>query len=273
MCFTATVKLFDLIQNSRVFDLAQPYFVGMPHFPTHPPFLFSLTKKHGDLISEGGVSSAADAITFGGHVGTHIDALCHFSCGGMWYGGVPASENQSYGGGMSQLSVDTIAPILRRGVLLDVAGHLGQEALAKDFAITPEHLEATARSQKVEIEAGDVVLLRTGWGRYFDDAAKYITGGRGPQPAGPGPEIAGARWLSERRVFAAGSDTVAFERVPAGSMPVHVHLLVESGIHIIEVLDLEALAKAQVYEFLFVAAPLKIQGGTGSPIRPLAICL
>ncbi len=79
-----------------------------------------------------------------------------------------------------------------------------------------------------------------------------------------------ARWLSERKIFAAGSDTVAFERVPNPAMPVHVHLLVESGIHIIEVLNLEELARAQVYEFLFVAAPMNIRGATGAPVRPLA---
>jgi kynurenine formamidase len=72
-------------------------------------------------------------------------------------------------------------------------------------------------------------------------------------------------------VFAAGSDTVALELLPNPAMPVHVHLLVESGIHIIEVLNLEELAHDRVYTFVFVAAPLKIRGGTGAPIRPLAI--
>ena len=262
--------LLKLLATSRVFDLAQPYFVGMPHFPTHPPFLFSLTKKHGDLISSSGVSSAADAITFGGHVGTHIDALCHFSCGGKLFGGLDASENQTYGGGLGHHTVDTIAPMLRRGILLDIAGHAGHVALPRDFVITPDHLESTARAEGVDIRPGDVVLLRTGWAQYFEDPARYITGGGGHQPAGPGPELEGAQWLSARKVFAAGSDTVAFERVPS-AMPVHVHLLVESGIHIIEVLNLEELAAASVYQFVFVAAPLKIRGGTGSPIRPLAL--
>ena len=72
------------------------------------------------------------------------------------------------------------------------------------------------------------------------------------------------------RDFAAGSDTVAFERVPSG-MAVHVHLLVESGIHIIEALNLEQLAADRVYEFLFIGIPMKIRGATGSPLRPLAI--
>jgi len=262
-------ELFDRIRRSKVYDLAQPYFVGMPHYPTHPPFLFGLTKKHGDLVAEGGVSSAADSIALGSHVGTHIDALCHFSCGGKLYGGMEAALVQSNAGGIREHSVDTIAPILRRGVLLDVAGQLNMDALPTDFAITPEHLKAAARAK---IQSGDVVLLRTGWARYWNDAARYITGGSGAVPSGPGPELEGARWLSKHGVFAAGSDTVAFEKVPVASMPVHVHLLVESGIHIIEALNLEELARDHIYEFVFVAAPLKIRGGTGSPIRPLALC-
>lgn len=263
-------ELLGAIRKSRIYDLAQPYFVGMPHYPTHPPFLFGLTKKHGDLVLEGGASSAADALALGSHVGTHIDALCHFSCGGKLHGGVEAKGVQSDGGGIGAHSVDTIAPILRRGVLLDLAALLKTEALETDLSITPDHLEAAARAQGVAIQKGDVVLLRTGWARYWNDPVRYITGGRGAVAAGPGPELEGAQWLSARGVFAAGSDTVAFEKVP-GNMPVHVHLLVDHGIHIIEALNLEELARERVYEFVFVAAPLKIRGGTGSPMRPLAL--
>lgn len=256
-------------------DLAHAYFPGMPHFPTHPPFVFGLTRKHGDMMLEGGVSSSADSIALGGHVGTHIDALCHFSCGGKLHGGVEAAGIQSDSGGFSELSVDTIAPIVRRGVLLDIAAQLNVDALPTDFSITPGHLDAALKAAKIKVEPGDVVLLRTGWARYFGNFAQFVTGGEGSQArhgaAGPGPELEAARWLSERGVFAAGSDTIAFEKVPAASMPVHVHLLVESGIHIIEALDLEQLARDRVYEFVFVAAPLKIKGGTGAPIRPMAL--
>jgi kynurenine formamidase len=147
--------------------------------------------------------------------------------------------------------------------------------LPTDFAITPQHLDAALKATKTTIEPGDLVLLRTGWARYFTNFAQFVTGGQGDQAghavAGPGPEIDGARWLSERGVFAAGSDTIAFEKVPTPSMPVHVHLLVESGIHIIEALNLEDLSRDGIHEFVFIAAPLKLRGGTGSPIRPLAL--
>ncbi|MGE5568250.1 MAG: cyclase family protein [Rhodospirillales bacterium] len=259
-------EFLELVRGARAYDLAQPWFVGMPHYPSHPPFLFSLSKKHGDYVAPGGVSSASEAIALGGHVGTHMDALCHYSCGGMLHGGVAADGVQSYSEGLRHLSIDIVGLVLRRGVLLDIAGLEGVEALPVDYTITPECLDAAVRAQNVEIRRGDVVLLRTGWGRFWNEPARYIA-----EVRGPGPEAAGARWLSERGIYAAGSDTVSFERVPAPSMPVHVHLLVESGIHIIESLNLEEVARERVHTFLFVAAPLKIRGGTGSPLRPFAV--
>src|SRR5579859_6330481 len=129
-------QLLDVVTGAKLYDLAQPYFVGMPHYPTHPPFLFSLTRAHGEYPGPEGHSSSAEAIGLGGHVGTHIDALCHFSYRGKLYGG--ATVTQSYGGGHAGLTVDTIAPILRRAVLLDVAGGQGSKPLAEDFEITPQ---------------------------------------------------------------------------------------------------------------------------------------
>ena len=259
----------QLATSARILDLAQPLYPGVPHFPTHPPFALSLTKQHGEVVLANGGSSAAELIALGGHTGTHIDALCHFSCGGKLHGG--AELTQSPAGGVSPYSVDTIAPIVRRGVLLDIAGHLGVEALPETFVIAPEHFDAIVSARGIDVRRGDVVLLRTGWGQYWGDPRRFSTGGQGGAPTSPGPEEAGARWLSERGVFAAGSDTLAFERVPSSTMPVHIHLLVESGIHIIENLNLEELGREQIADFLFVAAPLKIRGGTGSPIRPLAM--
>ena len=244
-----------------IYDLGQPLFAGMPHFPTHPPFAMTLNKMHGDLVLENGASSAAETLTLGGHVGTHIDALAHFSCDGKLHQGV--LPKQSYAGGVEDYSVETIAPIWRRGVLFDIARLVGVDALDRDFVIRPEHL----RDCGVDVGAGEIALLRTGWGAFWNDAKKFITGGSGGQAQGPGPRVEAARWLSERGIFAAGSDTVAFEKVPS-HMEVHLHLIVERGIHIIECLNLENLPAR---EFTFVALPLKIRGGTGSPIRPVAL--
>jgi kynurenine formamidase len=248
----------------KVYDLGQPLYAGVPHFPTHPPFLRTLTKRHGELVLPNGASSAAEAITLGGHVGTHIDALSHFSCDGKLYGGV--EPVQSYSDGVTTHGVDKVEPIFRPAVLFDVARLTGVEALPLDFVVTPEHLEACG----VTPRAGGVALIRTGWGNFWNDATRFITGGGGSAVRGPGPKKPAAQWLSQHGIFAAGSDTVAFEHVPS-NMEVHVHLLVERGIHIIECLNLESVAAEGVKEFMFVALPLKILGGTGSPIRPVAV--
>ncbi len=257
--------LLSLAGAARRYDLAQPLYVGVPHFPTHPPFAMSVTKLHGELAWPGGASSASELISMGGHTGTHIDALNHFSCAGRIFGG--AEIRQSYSGGVEPCSVDTVEPIARRGLLADVAAYEGVDALPADFVVTPEHLDALVP----HVEAGDVVLIRTGWARYWNDPVQFVTAGRRTAPTGPGPELAAAQWLSARKAFAAGSDTLAFERVPSPGMAVHVHLLVENGIHIIENLNLDELARDGVQEFLFVATPLKIRGATGSPIRPFAL--
>ena len=165
----------------------------MPHHPVHPPFLFSLTKMHGDYVMPNGGSSASEGLALGGHLGTHIDALCHFSCGGKLHGGHEVAASQSYSGGMTQLSVDTLSPMVRRGVLLDIAGQQKVASLPAAFEITPEHMETAARAQAVEIKPGDVVLLRTGWGAFFEDVARFES-----QMHGPGPAEQGARWLSSK---------------------------------------------------------------------------
>ena len=229
------------LAGRRVFDLAQTYFTGMPHHPAHPPFLFSLTKMHGDFTDPSGMSSAADSLSMSGHTGTHIDALNHFSCHGRFYNGREVTDAQSWTSGISEHSVSTIEPILRRAVLLDIAGLFNVPALPADFVITPEHLEAC----NATIVPGDVVFLHTGWGQFWRDSKRYIS-----QVQGPGPALAGAQWLSDHGIFAAGSDTVAFEHVPDAAMPVHVHMLVEHGIHLIENLYLEELARHRITEFL-----------------------
>jgi kynurenine formamidase len=258
--------LLKALAEARIYDLGQPYFVGMPHHPVHPPFLFSLTKLHGDYVMANGGSSASEGLALGGHLGTHIDALCHFSCGGKLHGGHPVASSQSYGGGITHHSVDTLAPIVRRGVLLDIPRAQNLASLPSGFEITPEHMEEAAHAQNTQINPGDVLLVRTGWGAFFEDVARFES-----QMHGPGPGERTAHWLSSRRIFAAGSDTINFELVPSRTMPVHVHLLVGSGIHIIECLNLEQLAAERAYEFAFIASPLKIRGATGSPVRPFAL--
>jgi kynurenine formamidase len=115
-----------------------------------------------------------------------------------------------------------------------------------------------------------VVLVRTGWMRYWDDNDRYL----GLQTGLPGMKREGAEWLSARGIIATGSDTVNYEHKPdiaKAALSVHEHNLVEKGIYILECLNLETLAAHRAYDFTFIALPLRIRGGTGSPLRPVAI--
>lgn len=257
--------LLASLARCRVYDLGLTLAPGIPHGPTHSPFLYSLIKKHGQVVYRDGVSAAGDLFSMGVHVGTHVDALGHVSKDGRLHGGVVAEEVQSFAEGLGRGGAHELVPFVGRGVLLDLPRLRGREVLAADDAIGARDLEQACETQHVGVEAGDVVLVRTGWTRYWPDHDRYHA-----NPA-PGVTLDGARWLAGRGVRGAGADTYAFEKVPASGLAVHVALLVEHGIPIIEMLDLEALARDGAGEFLFIAVPLKLQGATGSPVRPLAL--
>jgi kynurenine formamidase len=264
--------LINRLSTLRRFDLAQKWHAGMPHHPSHPPYARSLTKLHGDFLLDNGASSAGDAVSFGTHTGTHIDALCHYSLGGRLHGGGEVARLQNWTDGIAQHGAGTIPLFLQRGVLLDVARVLaqplnsGDRPLDSGVGIDAELLMRAEDASLMRLECGDIALIRTGWGQYWDQPRQFVNGLHMP-----GVTLDGAQWLSRRGVAAAGSDTLAFERLPSPRMEVHVHLLVEAGIHILECLALEALSAARVPEFLFVAAPLKLDGATASPLRPYAL--
>ncbi|MEN8705846.1 MAG: cyclase family protein [Nocardioides marinisabuli] len=268
---TATDPLLEVVRAGvDVIDLGRQLRTGMPQSPNHPQFWHTLPRRHGDMTRADGGSAANDMITTGTHVGTHIDALSHVSHNGKMYGGIDAVE-AGIGGKYDALGVHTIAPMMCRGVLLDIPALRGEDHCAGGYEITVEDLEQACAEQGTPVGEGDVVLIRSGWGSLFDDAAAYI----GKETGVPGVSEAGAQWLAERGVHAVGADTIAFERLaPSGGhalLPAHRVLLVEHGIYIIEALDLEALAAAGRREFTFVLVPLNIYGATGSPVRPLAV--
>lgn len=249
---------------TAVYDLSQPLAVGMPHHPNHPPFAFALTKRHGDVMYPDGVSASAELISMGGHAGTHIDALAHVSKDGRVHGGQPVADAQSYTEGMRVAPVDDLPPLLAPGRLVDAPTLLGRP-LTPDDPIGAVELERWFSAHRPPAP-GDVVLIRTGWDRLWGDVRRYL----GTDTGNPGVTLAGARWLADRGVIATGADTIAYEKMPSPALDVHVHLLVECGIPIMEALDLSGLAADNALNFFFIAAPLRVKGGTGSPIRPLA---
>jgi kynurenine formamidase len=262
--------LWERLARGRVYDLAQPLEPGMPVSPNHPGFKMALMRRHGDMARADGGSASNEIMMLGGHTGTHIDALCHVSHEGRLHGGIDAQEAQR-GGRFSAQGVETIPLRPGRGVLLDAAAHKGLKVLPAGDPITAEDLKAIEERQEVEVRRGDAVLLRTGWPAHWSDAETFLG-----HPGGvPGPDESAARWLEERGVWLTGGETVAYEWIPPARghalLPVHRILLVEAGIHIVEMMDLTQLGEDRVYEFLFVLAPLKILGATGVPVRPLAI--
>lgn len=255
-----------IAKGVQVYDLAQPLHQGIPCSPNHPGFRFALQRRHGDVVRADGGSAASELIVTGGHVGTHVDALAHVSQDGLLHGGVSASEAQQ-GGRFSTYGTDELPLIVARGVVLDLVPETA-DRLPPAFPVDPEDLIAAGAE---DLRPGDVALVRTGWAQLWDDPEAFV----GHASGVPGVTEAGAQWLAERGVLATGSDTTAYEHIPAGqghaALPAHRVLLVEAGIPIIEMLNLEAVVRDGIRECCFVLAALPIIGGTGSPVRPLAL--
>jgi kynurenine formamidase len=254
--------LLESIEKARVFDLEQLRYAGAPSHPAHQPgFNYFLHRHHARGAPEAR-TGASGIVVMPEHSGTHIDALAHQAENLNLHGGIPADDVQT-SVGFKKLGIETMAPFVTRGVLLDVAG---DRRLDPEHAITPEELERAAR---VEIRAGDVVLVRTGYGALWSKPDEYLRAA--------GVSAAGSAWLAEKKVAAVGADNMAFDVMgPADpdlhvTLPAHILLLVRAGIPIIENLNLDELGAAGVYQFVFVCLPLKMRGATGSPVRPIAI--
>ena len=262
--------LLAQLSDCEVFDLGRQLRNGMAQSPNHPAFRHCLDRRHGDFVRSDGGSAAADLLVTGCHVGTHVDALAHVSHKGLLHGGIEAQTAQA-GGRFPQLGIHELSPFVGRGKLLDIPALLGVEVCAGGHEISVTELQGACTRQGIEVEPGDAVLVRSGWGAYFEDRHRY-----GGQDSGvPGVGESGARWLADQGAVLAGADTIAFECLAPmqghAFLPAHRVLLVERGINIIETLELDQLAMAGVHEFVFVLSHLNIYGATGAPVRPLAI--
>ena len=261
------------IQAQRVYDLEQPRFAGMPGLAAlTPPYTYLLHRRHADTANaaaNGPRSGATGMLLSADHLGTHIDALCHQADELKLFGGQKVSPAIETPAGFTQHGAETIAPIVSQGFLLDVAYHHKVSALPADYVISAEDLDATMKAQGRLLMTGAVILIRTGYGQYWNDAATYA------HAAGLSPDA--NRWLLARQPLAVGADNLTWDAPGArdettgASLFGHLELLARHGIYILENLNLEGLAANFVDHFLFIAAPLKLKGATGSPVRPLAI--
>ena len=270
----------SMATQGRVYDLDCERFPGMPLFPGHPPFQVMAYRTPRGLDNQGDQEWLADnAVNFAWqsemvmgtvHSGTHIDALSHITCGDehSWFGGGCAERDLGDFGPLRDDATD-IPPIITRGVLLDVAGFRGVDALDAHEAVGPDELRSLCEQQQIAVRPGDVALVRTGYLSGWPDA-DFIAG---HEQAGIDRDA--ALWLAEQGVVAVGGDTESLEvlpsTVPGNPHPVHIALLVERGIFILEMVNCEQLARDGVREFCFMCLPLSIRGATGSMVRPIAV--
>jgi kynurenine formamidase len=271
-----TVESFiGSIKAARVIELNFVWDRNSPLLGLNPPFSLGLHTSHKQTAGmiPGGIAFAADMMFFSGqHGAPTIDALGHISNNKKLFGGADAASSEG-AAGLTTLGIENYPKdrFVNRGVLLDVARFKRVDALAPGQEITAEDLEATAKAQGVEIRAGDSVLIRTGFGKFFEsDRAKYA-GFR------PGPGESAARWLAAKKIFLTGDDQMSYEVVAATGtvFPAHRILIADNGIYIVENLNLEELASqlAQegVYEFVLVLNPPRLRGATGAAANAFAI--
>lgn len=254
------------VRNGRVYSLAAPLSPDGPNMPGRRQTWHVVTTR--PRPSGNGDMGADDIVMMHTHGTTHVDALSHIYVDDTLYNGHPASALTPFGA--KRCGVENVGPIVTRGVLLDIAGFRGVGRLEGGQAIEPDELDACARKQGVEVRAGDVVLVRTGWWQLFSEggAARdefYATE--------PGPSGDCGEWFRANDIVGLGADNTAVEAVTswANALPLHRNVIWGCGGYLMEFVDLEALAADGIHEFLFVATPLKLDGGIGSPIVPLAI--
>lgn len=274
------LSVLNTIGSGAVYDLSVDYFVGMPSFHAlgDPPYQYWLTHTpHGTVVDNPNglgkamnekVSYTGDAISMYTHMGTHIDALNHFGLNGKIWNGFTPDEHLG-DKGWKKTGAETIPPVIARGILIDVVAYKGVERLTENYRITAGDLQGALKKQGVTLQKGDVVLIRTGQARHYENAAEYLH-------QYPGINLEAVKWLVEDQgVMLLGADNLSFEAFPPERednwVPVHTYLLAEKGVMFIEQMYLEDLAQDEVYKFAFIAASLKLKGASGSPMRPLAI--
>jgi kynurenine formamidase len=269
----SVVAALRLARSGRIFSLSHTLEDGMPVNWFHQDFVYSTYRSAPEMLEYFSRSFPnSNRITFtnlrmelSDHTGTHIDGLNHAAVGNRFYNGVDTRKVTTTRG-TKKLGIETMPPLISRGVLMDMTL---KHRYDKRELITVADCQRVLALEGISVNAGDAVLIYTGWERFWKtDNQRYLS-------SMPGIGVEAARWLAKEKVVAVGSDTQSVEvepnEDPSEDGVVHQMLIVENGIHLIENLRLSLLARAKVYQFLFVCLPLKIRGGTGSPIHPIAV--
>lgn len=278
----AIVNAAALVKRGAVFSLAIPFNARGPQInqprrfnPIHRMMITGPDCTTGAIPFPGGVGFSDDMVVMPLQCATQWDALSHCFEDGVMYNGYSANEVSSRGA--KRNGIDKVANgIAARGVLLDVARSKGVRWLDPGYGITAGDLERAIAAERVEVRAGDVVLVRTGHISLCKDRGDWGTYAGGDAP---GLSFYTADWVHERQIAAVATDTWGMEvrpnEFPNTYQPLHQVFIPNMGLTIGEIFDLDDLAddcaNDGTYEFFFVAAPLPITGAVGSPINPLAI--
>ena len=275
-------NILSQVDGSAAYDLSVEYFVGMPSWQVlgDPPYQFWMTHTpNGTVVDDPlevgremneHVSYSGSAVSMYTHMGTHIDTLNHFGLNGKIWNGYEAQEHVG-DRGWKVAGAEVIPPIIARGVLIDVAADKGVDILSDNYRITRQDLIDALGRQRVDLEEGDVVLIRTGRMQIYEDAEAYMANA-------PGIGLDAARFLVEEGgAMVIGLDNLTFEAIPSEReddyVPVHTYLLAQQGAPILELVYLEELSNDAVYEFAFIGGSLKLRAADGAPMRPIAIPL
>lgn len=272
----------QLVTQGKIYDLDSGRWPGMPLFGGHPAFQLSRYRSadgmrvqgdFDDWLGSNDVNMGFTTELMSGtmHTGTHIDALAHTTSGedNSWYGGFNNAEHLG-DFGPTRADASAIPPIITRGVLVDLTALTGGEPLPAGRVVTVQEFKKLAAQQGIEFHVGDAVLVNTGYLTIWTQQDNVVDRYRG---AGIGVDV--ADFLIEKGAVVVGSDTETVEADPSpdpsNPHPVHIRLMKENGIHLLELAHLADMARDNVREFLFVCLPLRVAGGTGSMVRPIAI--
>ncbi len=251
----------DLVKEGRVYCLGTTVGEESAAGPSRAKPGIS-TSYHNDP-SPGGGGGAEDVLTMNLHTSSHLDAFAH-----TWYDGQLYNRHHCdvvSSDGAARCDISKAGAIVGRGILLDIPPLFDVDFLDDGHAISASDLDEAIRRQSVEIRAADILLVRTGWyGRFCREGDRV-------RACFPGLASVCWEWLAQRDIGVLGADNGAVEAWPPQGKSLHHYMLRDLGVHLMEYLNLEELAADQVYEFLFVAAPLRIAGATASPVNPLAI--
>ena len=236
-------------EPGRIIDLTHPFGEETIYWPTAEGFRLRIDARG---RTEGGYHYEANSFSTAEHGGTHIDAPVHFGEGKRTVDEVPLEQ------------------LMGPGIVVDV-----REACARDrdHRVTADELQAWEREHG-RIPAGAIVLLHTGFGRFWPDRARYMgTDGRGQEAVKelhfPGLDPAAARWLvSERSIRAVGLDTPSIDHGPSRSFDTHRVL---SGANVPALENVARLELLPPSGFTVIALPMKIRGGSGGPVRIAAL--